>query len=174
MAGPPDEPPTRRIDPAAPPPRVRETEVVAEEADPHRLALEDELRSVKRALALVGLISVAALGVALWALLADDEGDNRDARGASTERVSDLEERVNDLERDVEDSATDGSVSELRQEQEQLRERVGSLANQGDGSEEAQQAAEELQGEIQQLEQRVEQVEQQQEQQDSAGGGDTP
>jgi gas vesicle protein len=174
VAGPPDEPPTRRIDPTAPPPVAREHEVVTEERDPERLALLDELGSLKRALALVGAIAIAALGVGLWALLAGDDGN--DARGASRERVSDLEERVNELEGDVENAASDESVSELRQEQEQLGEQVGQLSDQaGGGDDEARQAAEELGQSVEQLEQRVDAVEQQQEEQAASGGGsDTP
>jgi outer membrane murein-binding lipoprotein Lpp len=172
VSGPPDEPPTRRIDPAPPPTGVHEREVVAEEPGMTRAAVLDELRSLKTATAIIGVISILALGAALWALLANDEGDGRDATGASNERVADLEQRIDRLENDVEDTASDSSVSELRQEVEQLNERVGQVSERAGDSgadEETSQAVEELGQQVEQLDQRVDDVEQAQQQQ----AGDT-
>jgi TolA-binding protein len=177
VAGPPEEPPTRRIDPVPPPTGVHEREVVAEEPGTPRAAVLDELRSLKTATAIIGVISILALGAALWALLDGNEGDGRDATGASNERVSDLEQRVDRLENDVEDTASDKAVSELRQEVEQLDERVGQVsqrAGDNSGDEETQQAIEELGQNVEQLDQRVDDVEQAQQQQPPPGDTSPP
>ena len=174
MAGPPDEPPTRRIDPVAPPPGTpheREREVITEEPVGARAELLDELRSLKRTLAIVGVVAIAALGVALWALLSqEEEGDAQ--RGASNERVSQLEDRVDDVENDVEDAATKGSVSSIRQDQEELSEQVDQLSEDSSGGDDAQQAqesVEQLQQDVEELGQRLDDLEQQQQE----SGGDT-
>jgi outer membrane murein-binding lipoprotein Lpp len=142
-------------------------EVVTEEPAGARAALLDELRSLKRALALVGVIAIAALGVALWALL--DQQDSGDGTsGASSERVSRLEDRVDELEGDVEDAASDESVSRLRQEQEDLAEQVGQLSEQSSGSD-SQEAVDQLEQQVEDLGGRVDDLEQQQD----AGGTET-
>ena len=176
MAGPPDEPPTRRIDPVPPPPGTpREREIITEEPAGVREALLDELRSLKRTLAIVGVVAIAALGVALWALLSqEEEGDAQ--RGASNERVSQLEDRVDSLENDVEDAATKQSVSNVRQNQEELSEQVDQLAEDssggGDDAQQAQESVEQLQQDVEELGQRLDDVEQQQQQ--SGDDGQTP
>jgi len=182
VAGPPEEPPTRRIDPLPPPTGVHEREVVTEDPGPERAAILDELRSLKTATAIIGVVSILALGAALWALLADNDNDNgRDATGASNERVSDLEQRVDDLENRIDDRATKDSVSEVKQDVSDLEQKVNRAAQQaGDnsGDEETQQAVEELNQSVQQLDQRVDDVEQaqqqQQEQSGDTGGGSPP
>src|SRR5918992_117796 len=74
---------------------AREAEEAGREAG---RAGEDAARD---AVGLLAVVAVAALGLALWALLTQEE--ERDARGgASAERVSDLEDRVDDLESDAE------------------------------------------------------------------------
>jgi FtsZ-interacting cell division protein ZipA len=171
VAGPPDEPPTRRIDPVQPPSSPREMEVVTEDPAGARAALLDELRSLKRTLAIVGIVAIAALGVALWALLSqEEEGDAQ--RGASNERVSQLEDRVDELEGDVENAASDESVSKVRQQQEDLTEQVEQLSEDGSGSDDAQQAVEQVQQDVEELGQRLDDLEQQQ--QDSGGGEPPP
>jgi DNA repair exonuclease SbcCD ATPase subunit len=168
VAGPPDEPPTRRIEPAPPPGSPREMEVVTEEPAGARAALLDELRSLKRTLALVGVIAIVALGVALWALL-EQQDDGGDAQGASNERVSRLEDRVDTLEGDVEDAASDNSVSELRQQQEDLGEEVEQLSEQSSGSD-AEESVQQLEQQVEELGQRVDDLEQQ----PDAGGEEPP
>jgi septal ring factor EnvC (AmiA/AmiB activator) len=143
-------------------------EVVTEEPAGARAALLDELRSLKRALALVGVIAIAALGVALWALLDQQDGGGDGTSGASSERVSRLEDRVDELEGDVEDAASDQSVSRLRQEQEDLAEEVSQLSEQSSGSD-AQDAVDQLEQQLEDLNGRVDDLEQQQD----AGGTET-
>ena len=176
MAGPPDEPPTRRIDPYPPPRGVaHEREVVAEEPPLTRAVLLDELRSLKTATAIIGVVAILALGAALWALL--DNGDQGgDARGASSERVSDLEERVDRLENEVDNAPSEKAVSELRQEQEDLSRRVDRLSQRaGDtsGDDQTRQAIEELNQTVEQLDRRVDDVERAQQEQQQSGGAST-
>jgi DNA repair exonuclease SbcCD ATPase subunit len=175
----PDEP-TRRL-PPTPPPGTYEREVAVTARDDlvWREEVLDRLRSVRSAVVLVGIVAVAALGVALWALLTqEEESDAR--RGASVERVRDLEQRVEQLEQDVERASPRDAVSQLSENVESLDERLGAVEDrveqQGDGAASAQ-AVEDLQGDVQQLgaaveqlgeaveqlDQRVEAVEQQQE-----------
>jgi ElaB/YqjD/DUF883 family membrane-anchored ribosome-binding protein len=183
VAGPPEEPPTRRIDPLPPTTGVaQEREVVTEEPAVSRAEVLDEVRSLKTATAIIGVVAILALGAALWALLDNGDGDSGgDARGASNERVSDLEQRVDRLENDVEDTASDKAVSELRQDVEQLDQRVGKVsqsAGDNSGDEETQQAIEQLGQNVEQLDQRVDDVEQAQQQADqqsqSGDGGQSP
>lgn len=178
MAGPPDDP-TRRLEPAPPPTTPRE--LAYAEGDPvtSRAALLDELRSLKRWLAVVSVLAVAGLGVALYTLLSDRE--DGDGRGASRSSVSQLRDRVDELESDVRDRASDDSVSELRQSQKRLEGRVeelGEQASDGSGDDAARAAVEdatqELRSEIGALDQRVKAAEQAAEQAAEAGGtGDT-
>lgn len=179
MAGPPEDP-TRRLEPAPPPSTPRELAYVEGDPVTSRAALLDELRSLKRWLAVVSVLAVAGLGIALYTLLSDRE--DGDGRGASRSSVSQLRERVGELESDVRDRASDDSVSELRQSQEKLEGRVSELGKQAadadDGGDAAARAVEsatkELRGEIDALEQRVEAAEQAAEQTPEAGGtGDT-
>ena len=129
MAGPPPEDPTRRLTPASPPP-VAPNEVAYVEGDPvtSRAALLDDLRSLKRWLALVGVLSLAALGVSLYTLLSDRE--DGDGRGASRATVRALDARVDELETDLRARATKNAVAELRDDQQALGERVDEVAKQ--------------------------------------------
>ena len=164
--------------PAQPPAMEREVEVVEGDPGYGREALLDELRSVKRAVALLGVISVLALGAAVWALLTqEEESDAR--RGATASSVSQLRERVDELENDVEDAASGSTVSKLRSDQQDLDERVDKLSQQtqdareaaqdGGDATEAQEAAEQLGQQVDDLEQRLETLEQ-----DAGGEGETP
>lgn len=163
------DPPTGRLVPEEPVVR----EYVAAEPAEHELLRR--LKSLQAALALVGVLAAAALGVALYALLTDEdrtEGDGR--RGASPTRVEQLEDRVDELEQDVEERATKSSVSQLRGEQEQLGEQLEQVAGDNDG-EAATQAVEELGADVQALQERVDELAQQQAQGDAGGSGtDTP
>ena len=101
-ADPPEEP-TRPLPPATPPPaRVGdEREVAAPVEDPYRTELLlDQLRSLRTALAIVGLIAVAALAVAVYTVLTKEEESDTGA-GASRQQVADLAGRVDALEADV-------------------------------------------------------------------------
>ena len=177
MSLPPDpDEPTRRLPPVQPAEPLAEREVVTTtEADPAwTQEILDRLRSLRTAVALLGVLSLAALGVGLWALLTqEEEGDAR--RGASQERVRDLEDRVDALENETEDAPSQDAVERLRDQQRQLDERLSAVEEQSDGA-----SAEDVQGDvselsdgleqvsrsIQQLEQRVDGVEQQQQEQE--------
>jgi predicted nucleic acid-binding Zn-ribbon protein len=120
----------------------------------------DRLNSLRAAMVLLGIVAVAALAVALWALLTqEEESDAR--RGASVQRVTDLEERVEALEQDVERASPRDAVSQLSENVESLDERIGAVEDrveqQGDGGASAQ-AVEDLQGDVQQLGDAVEQL----------------
>lgn len=151
-------PPPRGPDDPVPP---RDGEYVADDPALAHEELADRLRSLRTMLALVALLSLAALGVGLWALLED--ANDRDRRGASPERVSQLEDRADELERELDNRASDESVEELRGEQEQLADRVEALGEATSGDE-TEQALESLRQDVAELEQRVEELEAQQEQ----------
>ena len=111
MSLPPDRP-TERLQPQPPPPPPRppvveeryEERYVAPGADPNAilLRLEDAVNSLRTGLMIVGVIAVAALGVAVYALMKDDD-DGGATRGnaASDTRVSRLDDRVDRLSRQV-------------------------------------------------------------------------
>ena len=172
----PDEP-TRRLPPVQPAEPLPEREVVTTEVDPAwTQEILDRLRSLRTAVALLGVLSLAALGVGLWALLTqEEEGDAR--RGASQERVRELENRVEALESETEDAASQDAIERLRDQQGQLDERVSAVEDQSDGAavedvqadvRELSDGLEQVGQSIEQLEQRVDDVEQQQQQDDSA------
>jgi hypothetical protein len=170
MAGPPPEDPTRRLAPASPPPpppgTPREYAYVEGDPETSRGALLDELRALKRWLAVVGAIALVGLGISLYTLLSDDE--DGDGRGASRTSVRQLDDRVDKVEDDVRERATKTSVSKLREEQEALDTRVDEVAEQaGEGADAD--AISDLKSQIEQLEGRVEAAEQQ----SSDSGGDT-
>lgn len=161
-----DEQPTRRI-PAQP---VAPADPAYAPVDPHaRIApdavwMEDvsaRLRSLRTALAVVGTLAALALGLAAWALLDREEGDGR---GASAQRVEQLEDRVDRFEDRLDNRATKASVAELGREQQQLAEQVEqaqAAAGEDGGGEQAAQEVEELRGELQALAQRVDELAQQ-------------
>ena len=168
MARPPDpDEPTRRLPPTerpdAPSPRTHEREVVVTADDEliWRQELVERLSSLRTAVVLLGILAVAALGIALWALLTqEEESDAR--RGASADQVRDLEERVDELEQDIEQAAARGELSQLSETVESLDERVGAVEDRveragADGGA-SEQAVEDLQGDVQQLGDTVEQL----------------
>src|SRR5215218_8999130 len=121
MSTPPDEP-TRRLPPAeGPAPRVREREYVEPEDDRAWVAeLQDQLRSLRTAVVLLGVLAVAALALAAWALLKGDDESAPSGNGASAARVSQLEDRVDSLETKVDNRATKGDVNDLSAQQKDL------------------------------------------------------
>ena len=121
---PPPEEPTRPLRPTEP---VYEREVVPPEADPALLL--DRIRSLRTALVLVGLVAVAALGIAAYAVLTKEEESDTQA-GASRESVSRLADRVDALESDVRDRATKDDLSEVADDVESLNKRVDDVAKQ--------------------------------------------
>ena len=159
------DPPTRRIEaqpPAAGPPPVEPVE--------HELLRR--IRSLQTMVALVGLLAVAALGVALYTLLTDEDRDAGDGRrGASTSQVERLSDDVAELENRIDDRATKSSVSELEGQVEELAEQAEQAGEEGGD-------VERLRSDVEELQQRVDdlarQQQQQQEQQPDTGGAETP
>ena len=116
-----------------------------------RALVQDRLRSLTRWLVAIGVLAVAALGVGLWALLSDEDGDRRSRAAA----VRALEDRVDELESEVERAPSRVVVS-VRDEQRALAERVAAL-EQG-----ANDAVDDLRRDVEELQARVDELEQQQ------------
>ncbi|HUR86698.1 MAG TPA: hypothetical protein VMY78_15250 [Solirubrobacteraceae bacterium] len=138
---PPPEPPTRRLDPTPPPVEAAAPyyERVVEQpvADPSLLVvrLEDAIQSLRTALAFVGVLAVLALGLALYALLADDNNDSGSTRGAaSDDRVSNLDDRVDRLSRQVQSARAaardDGDTTAISDRVDALSRQVQTLRSQ--------------------------------------------
>jgi outer membrane murein-binding lipoprotein Lpp len=149
---------------------VVEERLVAPVVDPNviLLRLEDTIDALRTWLVVVGLVAVAALGVALYAVLTDDTsgGDGRasDTGLASDERVSRIENRVDRLSRQLQDVRASGSSGDdaaaLASRVDTLEDTVKSLSSQpGDGAG-AQQAVDQLSGRIDDLAADVEQLKQ--------------
>jgi chromosome segregation ATPase len=154
MALPPEsDEPTRRLPPTRPEALPVEREVVRTEVDPAwTQAILDRLRSLRTSIALVALLSLAALGVGLWALLTqEEEGDAR--RGASQQRVQELEARVDAIESEAEDAPSQNAVARLRGEQQQLEKRVQAVEDRADDS-----GVEDVQADVRQLSDTVDQL----------------
>ena len=109
-------PPDRPTEPLRPPPRapitpervveerVVDERVVTPAVDPNvvLLRLEDAVNSLRTGLMIVGVIAVAALGGAIYALMKDDDGGAGSRSGlASDARVSQLDDRIDRLSRQV-------------------------------------------------------------------------
>jgi hypothetical protein len=156
--------PTRRIPPARP--VAHERQVVHPATEGALLAeLLDRLSSLRAGLAVVAVLATAALGVAVWTLLAGDRDDAR--QGASPVRVERLEDRLDDLESDVEDAASQSGAAEIRQTQRALEDRLraleeasGDSAAMRDAVEEVAQSVEILQDSVDELEARLDVLEQ--------------
>lgn len=152
------EPPTRRI-PPTPPPRatVSETEYVA---DPYVERLRDRIRSLTTAVTLTALLATAALGVALYAILSEDEEGDGGRRGASPARVSSLSDRVDELENRVGDRATKNDVEALEERIQSAEQQAEQAGEDGGDTAQLQESIEAVDQRVQQLEQRVDEVEQ--------------
>ena len=159
----PPEPPPGEPPPGEPPPR----EAVPAEAVPDDApATVGELRNVKRWLAVAGVWAVAASAIAIIALLAANEDDER-PDGVTNSQLSgvqrDLDERIDALERQVEDLPQSDDVSKL----EDRLKRAEDRANGARGDARA------VRSDVDELQQQVEDLERQQ--QDGGGtGGASP
>ncbi len=126
------------------------------------LRLEDAVNSLRTGLMIVGVIAVAALGVAIYALMQDDGGGTGSRSGLATdERVSQLDDRIDRLSRQVQDLRSDasggGDAAELGDRVEALETTVKELADRptpGDAT----QAVEELSERIDDVAADVEQL----------------
>jgi hypothetical protein len=113
---PPPDRPTERIQPVAPPPPPRpvyEERVVTPAVDPNvvLLRLEDAIGSLRTGLTIVGIIAVAALGVAIYGLMKDDGSTGSRSGLASDERVSQLDDRIDRLSRQVQSVRAGGGAA---------------------------------------------------------------
>jgi uncharacterized protein HemX len=116
-----------------------------------RAHVDDRLRSLTRALAVVALLAVAALGIALWALLAEDDDGRARARA-----VRALEDRVERLEAEV-DRAPSRVVVSVRDEQRSLDERLDELEQYtSEATDGLRQDVRELEGRVDELRQQLE------------------
>ena len=131
-------PPDRPTEPLRPlPPRQPVVdERVAPGVDPNAvlLRIEDSLASLRTGLMIVGVIAVAALGVAIYALMQDDDGGTDSRSGlASDSRVSRLDDRIDRLSRQVQDArsgaADAGDAAELGGRVDALEKTVRTLAD---------------------------------------------
>jgi hypothetical protein len=126
----PDDP-TRPIPPAPPRPAVPVRERVVAADDELIAELNDHLRSFRRMLALVAVLSLAALGVALWALLADQEEDAEPGPPTATQQqFEDLDQRLSALENDFIETPTNADIARIDEERRALTKRVRDLATQ--------------------------------------------
>jgi hypothetical protein len=94
------------------PPPAYEQRGAAPGVDPNviLLRLEDAIGSLRTGLTIVGVIAVAALAVAIYALVQADDSSSGGSRGdlATDSRVSQLEDRVDRLSRQVQELRSGG------------------------------------------------------------------
>jgi septal ring factor EnvC (AmiA/AmiB activator) len=177
---PPDRPtePLRRTRPApaapqppvvervvAPPP-VQER-VVAPAVDPSilLLRLEESIDALRTWIVVIGLVAVAALCVAIYAVANDDTsrgGDGSTSGLASDARVTQIEHRVDRISRQVQDLRTDGDggdTAALANRIDSLESTVKSLSGQPAAGG-TQQAVDELSSRIDDLASDVEKLQQ--------------
>jgi hypothetical protein len=125
---PPSDRPTEPLAPVSAP-RVHERVVEEPVAgvDPLVFAqLEDSLRSLRTAVVLLGLLSVAALAVGVYALIKSQEAD----RGsASSGRVARLDDRVDEMSRDLRRIRQSTSGTADRSDVDQVQRSVSGKAN---------------------------------------------
>lgn len=168
---PPDRPtePLRPIRPE-PAPVVHERVVAPAGVDTTSmlLALEDAVGALRTWLAIVGLIAVAALGVAIYSLTKDDGNTSSSRAGlASDERVSRVDDRVDRLSRQVQSlrasrspsSSSGADTSALSDRIDQIESTLKTLAARPAGADSTQaikdlsERIDTLQGDVDQLKQ---------------------
>jgi hypothetical protein len=98
------------------------------------LRLEDAVATLRTGLMVVGVLAVAALGVAVYALVKANDSSGGGSRSglASDSRVSEIEDRVDRLSRRVQDAPSggdDASGSELDDRVAALEKTVKTLAD---------------------------------------------
>jgi hypothetical protein len=122
--------------PVGTPPRTAEQNVAyTTSADElaWRELIRDEMRSLRTGMVLLGVLAVAALGLALWGLLTA-QAERNDPQTVSVARARSLERRVDRLEARVErlPSAADvariqGSLQELRADVSRAQQATAAL-----------------------------------------------
>lgn len=129
---PPPDRPTEPLRPAVPAQVVQER-VVAPTVDPSviLLRLENAIGSLRTGLTIVGLIAVAALGVAIYALLKDDSSSRGGSRrGLATDaRVSQVDGRVDRLSRQLQNVRAGSDTAALGSRVDALERTVKTLAS---------------------------------------------
>lgn len=149
------------MQPSEPPRRGYEERVVSSGADPDAvlLRLEDAIGSLRTGLMIVGVVAVAALGVAIYALVTQDDSAGGSREGlASESRVSELDDRVDRISRQVQDlrPGEDGGGEGQQERIEALEKSVQELADRP--SADPQEAIDELSSRIDDIAQDVEQL----------------
>jgi hypothetical protein len=106
---PPSDRPTERLQPT-PPPVYEQRGAAAGDPNVILLRLEDAIGSLRTGLTIVGVIAVAALAVAIYALVQANDSSSGGSRGglATDSRVSQLDDRVDRLSRQVQDLRSGG------------------------------------------------------------------
>lgn len=165
---PPPEEPTRPLQPVA----YERERVVEPEFDPRfaLASLEDRVRSLQTGMWLVGLVSLAALLVGIYAVIQTADDDTRTttrSNGVSQSEVSRLEGRIDELEgrepaseQDV--AALEKDFADLRDQAEQAQEQEPPEPAEAETDPQVTQAITDLTQRLDDLEQRVEEAEAQQ------------
>lgn len=136
---------------------------MAADPNPILLRLEDAVSSLRTGLTVVGVLAVAALGVAIYALVNEEDSGGGSRSGlASDSRVSKLEDRVDRISRQVQDlrsGAGEGSDG-VEDRVEALEKTVQTLADRPTAD--PQQAIDQLSERIDEIAKDVEALEQNQ------------
>lgn len=163
---PPPDRPTERLAPSPAPRPVHEERAGAPDVDANLvlMRLEDAIGSLRTGLMIVGVIAVAALGVAVYALVTRGEDSGAGSRSglASDARVARLDDRIDRLSRQIQGlrsaeasgasgAAVDDRVAALERTVKTLAERP---------SADPQAAIDELSGRIDEIAQDVEALQQ--------------
>jgi septal ring factor EnvC (AmiA/AmiB activator) len=158
------EPPTPR--PGAPPtPAGPPPDAPLEARDPYEPATVEDLRTLRRWLAVVGIWAVAASAVALIALFDTAEepqtsGDQAETASQISRVQRNLDERLDELEKDVaEGSASREDVARLER---RVRRAEGQSADAREDAGRARESSSDLDGRLDDLEDRVQRLEDEQ------------
>ena len=155
---PPPDRPTERLQPSPPPRQVYEERVAPAgvDRDAVLLRIEDALSSLRTGLMIVGVLAVAALGVAIYALVEEDDTGGGSRSGLATDdRVSQLDDRIDRISRQVQGLRSgDAGGDDVEERVGALEETVERLADRPVAD--PQEAIDELSGRIDDLAQDVE------------------
>jgi uncharacterized protein HemX len=95
-----------------------------EPVDPRQQEMQDRLRSLTTAVVLLAVLAVVALGVALWALLSQNEDQNSGQQAASKSSVQSLRDDVDQLSDDVRNAASKQDIQQLADKLDALDSKV--------------------------------------------------
>jgi len=130
---PPPDRPTERLQPLPPPAYEQRGAAPGADLNIILLRLEDTIGSLRTGLTIVGVIAVAALAVAIYALVQANDSSGGGSRSglASDSRVSQLEDRVDRLSRQVQElrSGSGGGDAALDSRIAALERTVKTLAS---------------------------------------------